>query len=152
MEETRLAGLMPIPFGGILRMAGWLNGVAALLLTGASLIVEDIATSDLRLPLLTFLIGVLACGVSGIFSYWVDMKVRCRLLPDGTRRGPWLLVSLATMACLVSLTAFATGCWLAMDAGEDSAAVNTTTVFGQGSPGDRWAPRDLGKHCRVEKT
>ncbi|WP_198299197.1 hypothetical protein [Bordetella genomosp. 13] len=112
--------------GAAIRMAGWLNGLAALALAGFSLgvIGGDVAPpDDLQVPLTFFLGGLLATGLAALMAFlaqlgWLRRRsdgrvpVRCRFA---------LLLGL--LAYLVALAGFGGGCWTSLteEAADDSA-------------------------------
>lgn len=110
-----------------LRWLGWLNGIAALFLTGFSLgiVGGDAPLPDLQAPLALFLAGVVACVVGALLWGWLYG----RLLRE-VRGGRWVVV----LAVLVHGTAallFAAGCWtcLVLASGADDALDATYSVY-----------------------
>lgn len=110
-------------FGAAIRMAGWLNGVAALALACFSLgiVGGDVAPPDeLQMPLAWFLIGLLATGLAAVLALlahlgWVRRRadgrvsLRCRVA-----------LGLALAAYLAALAGFGLGCWTSLSDGSSA--------------------------------
>lgn len=136
-------------FGAAVRLVGWLNGLAALMLAAFALgiVGGDVDPPDLRLALLCFLGGGLAAGAAAALAFLAQLSAAGR---EGAAARWW--VRTAVMACLaagvLAYAGFAAGCWLAVadtvdgDADDDS----TPALYATGAPASaaRSGPGRLG--------
>lgn len=123
-------------FGAAVRLVGWLNGLAALMLSAFALGVlgPDVDPPDLRLPLLCFLAGGLAAGAAAALALLVQFAPARR---DGA--GPRWWGRTAVLACLaagvLSYAGFAAGCWLIVAGTMDEADGDSSlTLYATGAP------------------
>ncbi|MCY1504933.1 hypothetical protein D9M68_391210 [compost metagenome] len=100
---------------GAFRFLGWLNGGAALVLTGFSLgiVGGDIAAPDLQLPLELLLAGLLASCVGALFAYLAQVSLLRQGYSGHLTRAHWPAQLLAMLCYLLSALAFCAACWLA---------------------------------------
>ncbi|APX73459.1 hypothetical protein QEP16_21060 [Achromobacter insolitus] len=114
-QQIRASGLSFSLLAGAFRFLGWLNGGAALLLTGFSLGVVggDIAAPDLQLPLALLLGGLLVGCLGLLFAYLAQVSLLRQGYNGHLTRGHWPAQLLAMFCYLVSALAFCAACWLA---------------------------------------
>lgn len=100
---------------GAFRLLGWLNGGAALILTGFSLgiVGGDIAAPDLQLPLELLLAGLLAGCLGMLFAYLAQVSLLRQGYTGHLTRAHWPTQILAAICYLLSALAFCAACWLA---------------------------------------
>jgi len=130
--------------GAALRMSGWLNGGAALVLVGFMLGIvggDYLPPDDLRIALGCYLVGLLATGLGVAFAFLAQLGW-LRRRPDGyvSRRCRLALV-LALLAYLAALACFGAGGWVAAtdgtidpDGGDDASAVGAAWVVPSKAP------------------
>ncbi|MDH1299446.1 hypothetical protein [Achromobacter sp. GD03932] len=129
-QQIRASGLSFSLLAGAFRFLGWLNGGAALILTGFSLGVVggDIAAPDLQLPLALLLGGLLAACLGILFAYLVQVSLLRQGYTGHLTRAHWPAQLLAMVCYLISALAFCAACWLA--AGQAiTDAPQTTTAY-----------------------
>jgi hypothetical protein len=129
-QQIRASGLSFSLLAGAFRFLGWLNGGAALILTGFSLGVVggDIAAPDLQLPLALLLGGLLAACLGILFAYLAQVSLLRQGYTGHLTRAHWPAQLLAMVCYLISALAFCAACWLA--AGQAiTDAPQTTTAY-----------------------
>jgi hypothetical protein len=118
-------------FAGMLRLMGWLNGLAALLITAFALgaVGSDVDPPDLSRPLDCFLVGLAAAGVAMVLAF-VAQLWREHRLRQGRTPGGRLGLALALLAFAVSVAGFGAGCWFAVDeSADDSSGGDVTSTL-----------------------
>ncbi|KGD85603.1 membrane protein [Achromobacter sp. RTa] len=100
---------------GAFRFLGWLNGGAALVLTGFSLgiVGGDIAAPDLQLPVELLLAGLLASCLGVLFAYLAQVSLLRQGYNGHLTRAHWPAQILAVLCYLAGALAFCAACWLA---------------------------------------
>lgn len=100
---------------GAFRFLGWLNGGAALVLTGFSLgiVGGDIAAPDLQLPVELLLAGLLASCLGVLFAYLAQVSLLRQGYSGHLTRAHWPAQILAVLCYLAGALAFCAACWLA---------------------------------------
>ena len=116
------------PLGAAARWLGWLNAIGALVEVAFSLGVlgADVAPPDLGLPLAVFLVGVVACGAAMLCWGLAQAGMSAARPP---RRCMAVAVWLGALAYIVSLAAFAAGCWLSVGVAFDSSGDSMGTAY-----------------------
>ncbi|ADP15193.1 hypothetical protein IPU70_07445 [Achromobacter sp. SD115] len=129
-QQIRASGLSFSLLAGAFRFLGWLNGGAALVLTGFSLGVVggDIAAPDLQLPLALLLGGLLAACLGILFAYLAQVSLLRQGYTGHLTRAHWPAQILAMLCYLISALAFCAACWLAA-AQAITDAPQTTTAY-----------------------
>ena len=129
-QQIRASGLSFSLLAGAVRFLGWLNGGAALVLTGFSLGVVggDIAAPDLQLPLVLLLGGLLAACLGILFAYLAQVSLLRQGYTGHLTRAHWPAQILAMLCYLISALAFCAACWLAA-AQAITDAPQTTTAY-----------------------
>lgn len=129
-QQIRASGLSFSLLAGAFRFLGWLNGSAALVLTGFSLGVVggDIAAPDLQLPLALLLGGLLAACLGILFAYLAQVSLLRQGYTGHLTRAHWPAQILAMLCYLISALAFCAACWLAA-AQAITDAPQTTTAY-----------------------
>jgi len=114
-QQIRASGLSFSLLAGAFRFLGWLNGGAALALTGFSLGVVggDIAAPDLQVPLALLLGGLLAACLGILFAYLAQVSLLRQGYTGHLTRAHWPAQLLAMFCYLISALAFCAACWLA---------------------------------------
>ncbi|OZI70800.1 hypothetical protein [Bordetella genomosp. 12] len=113
MANPAVSGVFLL-LGSALRWAGWLNGVACLLLMSFSLgiVGSDVAPADLSWPLACFLAGVAATALAFVLC------ALARILAGGGGKSRlwlfWPAMLLALVCYGASIGGFAAGCWLTL--------------------------------------
>ena len=116
------------PLGAAARWLGWLNAIGALVEVAFSLGVlgADVAPPDLGLPLAVFLVGVVACGAAMLCWGLAQAGISAARPP---RRCMAVAVWLGALAYIVSLAAFAAGCWLSVGVAFDASGDSIGTAY-----------------------
>ncbi len=116
------------PLGAAARWLGWLNAIGALVEVAFSLGVlgADVAPPDLGLPLAVFLVGVVACGAAMLCWGLAQAGMSAARPP---RRCMAAAVWLGALAYIVSLAAFAAGCWLSVGVAFDASGDSIGTAY-----------------------
>jgi hypothetical protein len=114
-QQIRGSALSFSLFVGAFRFLGWLNGGAALALTGFSLgiVGGDIAAPDLQWPVELLLGGLLASCVGALFAYLAQVSLLRQGYSGHLTRAHWPAQWLAVLCYLLSALAFCAACWLA---------------------------------------
>ncbi|QGE29208.1 hypothetical protein [Bordetella holmesii] len=110
MSNPAVSGVFLL-LGSAVRWAGWLNGIACLLLMSFSLgiIGSEVAPGDLSWPLACFLAGMAATGLAFVLFACV------RILVGGARLWLFWPVMLLALVCYgSSIAGFGAGCWLSL--------------------------------------
>jgi len=123
-------------YGAAVRLSGWLNGLAALMLAAFALGVlgPDVDPPDLRLPLACFLAGGLGAGAAAALAFLAQLAPA----PEGGAGRRWWART-AVLACLgagvLAYAGFAAGCWLVVAGTMDGVDGDSTlTLYATGAP------------------
>jgi len=127
-QQIRASGLSFSLLAGAFRFLGWLNGGAALVVTGFSLGVVggDIAAPDLQVPLALLLGGLLAACLGILFAYLAQVSLLRQGYTGHLTRAHWPAQLLAVFCYLISALAFCAACWLAAGQAMTDAPLTTT--------------------------
>ncbi|WP_447918688.1 hypothetical protein [Achromobacter aegrifaciens] len=127
-QQIRASGLSFSLLAGAFRFLGWLNGGAALVLTGFSLGVVggEIAAPDLQLPLALLLGGLLVACLGVLFAYLAQVSLLRQGYTGNLTRAHWPAQLLAMVCYLISALAFCAACWLAAGLAVTEAPQTTT--------------------------
>lgn len=114
-QQIRASSLSFSLFVSAFRLLGWLNGGAALVLTGFSLgiVGGDIQAPDLQLPLILLLAGLLASCLGAVFAYLAQVSLLRQGYTGHLTRAHWPAQFMAVFCYLLGAFAFCAACWLA---------------------------------------
>jgi hypothetical protein len=114
-QQIRAGALSFSLFVGAFRFLGWLNGGAALALTGFSLgiVGGDVAAPDLQWPVELLLAGLLASCLGALFAYLAQVSLLRQGYTGHLTRAHWPAQVLAALCYVLSALAFCAACWLA---------------------------------------
>ncbi|CAB3893768.1 hypothetical protein [Achromobacter anxifer] len=128
-QQIRAYGLSFALLAGAFRFLGWLNGGAALILTGFSLGVVggDIAPPDVQLPLALLLGGLLAACLGVLFAYLAQVSLLRQGYTGHLTRAHWPAQILGMLCYLLSALAFCAACWTAV--GQSVTDTPLTTAY-----------------------
>ncbi|ARP91146.1 hypothetical protein CAL14_13300 [Bordetella genomosp. 9] len=130
------------------RFLGWINGLGVLMLAAFSLGVVggDVDAPDLRQPIAAYALGLAACAIGMLFSYFAHFSVFRQIAAGRAGKGHWLPMLLAAIAYCGSVAAFVIGCWGVAAAGlgspQDDVAYRSKTAAVAATRPTPWAGTD----------
>lgn len=98
------------------KFLAWINGlgVAVMLWFGVGMVPIDLAPHWLRMPMASFLAGMVLCAMGLLWSYPVHASLLNQLVLGRARKTHWIPLLLTILAYSLSLLAFIVGCWFTL--------------------------------------